>query len=125
MTVEHLRVVHLIDMVSRKDQNVFGIILLYESQVLENGVGRAGIPAAFLSSDIGGQNKYAAAGKVEIPRLAGSDVSVELQGLILRKYADGINAGVGAVGKGEVDNAVAASEGYSRLCHDLGKQTES
>ncbi len=67
----------------------------------------------------GRQDMYAGVHAVEIPRLAGADVFVQLERLILRQNADGIDAGVHTVGKREIDNAILASERHCGLCKVL------
>lgn len=42
---QHLRHIHLIDMVGAKDAHVGGVCVVYQVEVLEDGVGRAPIPA--------------------------------------------------------------------------------
>ena len=68
---------------------------------------------------------YAGVHTVEIPRLAGTDVFVQLERLILCQNTHGLNAGVHTVGKRKVDNTVLASKRNSRLCEVLGKNTEA
>ena len=52
---------------------------------------------------------------VQIPGLAIPNVIVELQGLILGENTHGLNAGVYAVGKGKIDDAVLAAERHRGL----------
>ena len=54
-------------------------------------------------------------GLVESPGLAVTDVFVELQGLILGENPHGVDAGVNAIGQGEIDDAVFTAEGYGRF----------
>ena len=44
MEVQHHLVVHLIDVVSGQNQNIFRIVILHICQILINGIRRAGIP---------------------------------------------------------------------------------
>ena len=62
---------------------------------------------------------YAGIHAVEIPRLAGADVLVQLKRLILRENADGFDAGIHTVGEREIDNAILASERHCGLCKVL------
>ena len=52
---------------------------------------------------------------VQAPRLAIADVLVQLQRLVLREDAHGVDAGVNAVGKREINDAVFPSEGDGGL----------
>ena len=108
---QHLVIVHFVHMIAREDEHAVGIIHLDEVHVLIDGVGRAGKPRPALPRAlIRGQDVHAAVDAVEVPCLAAADVAVEQQGLVLREYADGVDAGVGAVGQREVDDAVLAAE---------------
>ena len=60
---------------------------------------------------------HAAVRAVEIPRLAGADVAVELQRAVLGQDAHGVNAGIGAVGQGKVDDAILAAKCHGGLGH--------
>ena len=63
----------------------------------------------------------AAVRAVKIPRLAVAQIGVQLQRLILGEHADGVDAGIDAVGQGKVDDAVLAAEGDGGLCHMTGQ----
>ena len=108
---QHLVIVHFVHMVAREDEHAVGIIHLDEVHVLIDGVGRAGKPRPALPRAlIRGQDVHAAVDAVQIPRLTAADVAVEQQRLVLREHADGVDAGVGAVGQRKVDDAVLAAE---------------
>ena len=122
MGAEHLGIVHLVDMVTGEDEHMIGIIHLDEVHVLIDGVGRAGEPGAlFPGALIRREDVNAAVLGIEIPRLAAADIAVQTQRLILREHTHGVNAGVGAVGEREIDDAVLAAEGHVGLCH-LGRE---
>ena len=111
MRAEHFIIVHFVHMVAREDEHAVGVIHLDEVHVLIDGVGRAGKPRPALPRAlIRGQDVHAAVDAVQIPRLTAADVAVEQQRLVLREHADGVDAGVGAVGQREVDDAVLAAE---------------
>ena len=120
----HLGVVHLIDMVAGEDQHIVGIISVNERDILCDGISRALIPVGILALLIGREHMHAAVHAVQIPGLAGADVLVELQGLVLGKHAYSLNAGIDAVGEGEVYNAVLSPEGHSGLGDVLCKHTQ-
>ena len=116
MIIHHLGVVHLIDVVAGEDDHILRVEPVDEVDVLIDGVGGALVPALLLVvALIGGQHLGAAMGLVQVPGLAVADVFVQLQGLILGQDAHGIDAGVDAVGQGEVNNAVLAAKGHSGL----------
>ena len=125
VVLQHGVVVHLINMVAGKNQDVIRVILLDKRHVLIDGVCRAAIPVARLARLIGRQNEHAAGGQVQIPRCAGADIGIQFQRHILRQHAHGVNAAVGAVGQREVNDAVLAAVGNSRLCHLLSQDTQT
>ncbi len=113
---DHGGVVHLIDVVAGEDHHVVRVKAVHEVDVLVDGVGGALVPAGLLVvALVGGQHLGAGMGLVQAPGLAVADVLVELQRLILGQDAHGIDAGVDAVGQGEVDDAVLTAEGDGRL----------
>ena len=112
-------------MVAGEDHHIVGIIEVDEADVLVDGVGRALVPGAALAAHVGGQDVDAAGGAVQVPGLAAADVAVELQGAILGQNAHGVDAGIGAVGKGKVDDAVFPAEGDRGLRHFTGQDIES
>ena len=78
-----------------------------------------------MGAEIGRQDVHAAVGDVEVPGLAVADVAVELQRAILGQHADGVDAGVCAVGKGEINDAVLTAKGNARLCHVLRQRVQA
>ena len=115
MSGEHLVIIHLVDMVAGQDQNVLGIILLDEVDILVDGIGGAAVPFAALGSHIGRKHKYAAVAQVEVPRLAGTDIAIKLERLILRENTYSVNLRIGAVRQREIDDAILAAERNCRL----------
>ena len=112
MLAQHVGIVHLVDVVTGENQHVVGVVAFNEPHVLINGVGRAGEPGAFFSRTlIGRKNVDAAVRDVEVPGLAGADIAVELERTVLRQDTDGVDAGVGAVGEGKVDDAILSAKG--------------
>ena len=112
-------------MVARENENIFGVISFDEIDVLVNGVRRSFIPFGSLYLLIRGKNMYSAVGSVKIPRLTVADIVVKLQRLILSQNADGINAGINAVGKRKIDDAVFAAVGHGRLCDFFRQNAEA
>ena len=85
-------------MVAGEYQHVFRIVLIYELNVLIDGVGRSAVPLPGGARNVGRKHEYAAVHPVKIPRLAGAEIGVQRKGLILREHADGVDVGVDAVG---------------------------
>ena len=112
-------------MVAREDEHIIGVKLLDKGQVLIDGVGRAAVPLARFAGVVGGQHIHAAVAYVQIPRRARADIGVELQGLILRQHAHGVDAAVGAVGKRKIDDAILAAKGHGGLGHMAGQHAQA
>ena len=124
--VQHLGVVHLIDMVTGEDEHIVRVVLVHELPVLPDGVGGAAVPVAVLAlGHVGGQHEDAAVVAVEIPVLAGAQIRVEGQGAVLGQHAHRVEAGVDAVAEGEIDDPILAAEGDGRLGHVGGEYAQS
>ena len=122
--VEHLGIVHLVNMVAREDKHILGVVHIDKADVLEDGVGRALVPRSAVRALIRRQDMYAAVCAVKIPWLAGADVAVELQRAVLRQYAHGVNARVGAVRERKINDAELAAERYGGLRHIFREHIE-
>ena len=121
---EHLGVIHLVNVVTRQNEHIIGIVVVDKLYVLINRVRRALIPFARFRAHKGRQHEYTSVQSVEVPRLAVAYVLVELERLILREHAHGVYAAVYAVGQGKVYDAVLRRKGYGGLCHILGEHPE-
>ena len=64
MELKHGIVLHLVNMVARQDENVFGVVTVDKIQILIDGVGGTRIPVGFLLALIRRKNFYAAVGAV-------------------------------------------------------------
>ena len=123
--LEHLAVVHAIQVIARKNQDVLGVVGLDVVEVLRNGVGRARIPGAAGLRLVRRQDRHAAVAAVQIPRLAGTNIGMQQVGAILRQNAHRVDARVGAVGERKVDNAELATKANRRLSDLLGECPQS
>ena len=115
MEIEHFGIIHFIDVVARENHHIIGIIPLDKGDILINGVGGTLVPVGFLLLLVGGQHMHACIVAVQVPGLAVADVVVELQGLILGEHTHSLDAGVYAVGKREINDAVFPAEGHRGL----------
>ncbi len=121
---DHLPVVHLVDVVSRKDEDQVGAVLLQDIDVLVDGVGGSQVPV--FSDSLLGRNEvdeFIQLGVEDVPTL--EDMAVEGKGFVLGEQVDPADSGIQAVAQGEVDDAVDAAEGNGRLGPILGKGIES
>ena len=125
MLTQHGGIVHLINMVAGEDEHVFGVIALYEADVLINGICRAGKPRAlFARALVRRKNVHAAVGHVKVPRLAAAYVAVELERAVLRQHAHGVYPGVCTVGQRKVNDPVLPAEGNAWFCDVLGQRVK-
>ena len=123
--VEHQVIVHLVEMVAGEDDDILGVVAVEKVDVVVNRVGGAFIPFAAGLRGIRRENVHAAPGRVQIPRRARAEIPVEQRRLILDQHADGVNAGVDAVGKGKIDHAVFPAERNGRLGDLLRQNTQT
>ena len=124
VVVDHRAVIHLVDVVTRKNHYRVGPVFADEVQVLVDGIGRAGIPVLPFARLVGLQEPHAAPRTVQIPRLADADVIVEAVGTVLRQHTDRINATVDAVAQGEIDDTEFARKGHRGLGAFFGQYGE-
>ncbi len=113
MLVQHLLGVHAVDVVGAEHDDVVGLFVVEDIEILEDGVGGAGEPAgpaAHLGrhrSDVVAQQRRQPPGLRQVP--------VEAVALVLGEHHDANEAGVHQVGQGEVDEPVVAPERHRRL----------
>ena len=101
------------------------IVPLDKIDILVDGVGCAGVPIGAGALLVGGQGVEAAVQAVQVPGTAIAQVLVEDQRLVLGEHPYGVDAGVDAVGKGEINNPVLTAERHRRLCQLLGEGVQS
>jgi len=109
--LEHEAVVHLVDVVAGEDEDVLGLFGTDGVDVLVDGVGGAGVPV-FRDALHGWEDLDELAefvGDDGSPTFA--DVAVERERFVLGEDVDVAEVGVDAVGEGDIDDAVLASEG--------------
>ena len=119
MEAQEVGVVLLADLVAGQDDDVFGIIAVDEADVLIDGVCSALVPVGAVCLLVRRQGVHTAVQTVQIPRLAVTDVLVQLLGLVLCCDTNGVDIGVDAVGQREVHDAVLTAEGHRRFCRLL------
>ena len=115
MESQHLGIVHLVDVVAGEHHHVVGIIALNKGDILIDGIGGALVPVGLLLLLVRGQHVHARVVAVQVPGLPVADVIVQLQGLVLGEHTHGFDAGVYAVGKGKIDDAVFPTERHRGL----------
>ena len=122
VAVEHLVVVHLVDVVTGEDKQIFRIIRIDEIDVLCDCVSGAAIDiqscVCFLT---GSQNEYAAVFGIKAPEASLCDIAVQQYGFILGQDTDNVDPTVGTVAEREIDNTVFATVSNCWLSNFVGK----
>ena len=115
MEVQHNLIIHLINMISGKDQNIFRIITFHIAQILINGIGCTGIPFTVIASLIRWKYGHSTIVPIEIPRNADADMCIQPEWLILRQHTNRINSGIDTIAEWKIDNSVLAAKCYRRF----------
>jgi hypothetical protein len=111
---QHGAVIHLVDVVAGQDQHVLGVVRRDDVEVLPHGIRRAGVPGG-LQALLGRQQFHELAELSAQMPPAALDVQDQRVRLVLRQNADAPDAGIHAVGKRKIDDAVLAAERHGGL----------
>lgn len=108
-------VVHLVDVVASQNDHVLGPFLFQRVDVLVNGIGGTLVPvfvnALLWRHHVDEFTQFAA----EEMTPTDVDMPVQAHGLVLREDQHFAQAAIQAIGQGEIDDAVGASERHRRL----------
>ena len=119
-------VVHLVDVVAGEHQDRVAGRVLDDVEVAQHRVGRPAIPLGQLAPrDVRLEQLDPALVAVQVPRPAQADVVVEGARVVLGQDDDVVDPGVDAVGQGEVDDPVLATEWDRRLGPFLGQDRQA
>ena len=121
--LEHLLVIHFVDVVAGKNENEIRLLGADGINVLVDGVGGALIPVLG-NAHLGRENfdEFAVAHE---RGPAAADVAIEAERFVLGKDEDAAEVAIEAVGKSDVDDAVDAAEGDGGLGAIAGKRPEA
>jgi hypothetical protein len=111
--VEHLRVVHFVDVIARENEDVFGALAADGIDVLIDGVGGALIPLLG-DAHLRGQD-FDVIAEAGDGGPASADVTIAAKSFVLGEDKNFAEVGIDAVGKGDVDDAVESAEGNCGL----------
>ena len=125
VAAQHIGVVHFIDVVAGQHRHILRIVQIHKADVLINGVGSALVPHRAGGALIGRQDVDAAIHAIQFPRLAVADIVVQLQRPVLGQHAHRVDAGVGTVGQGKINDAEFPAEGNGGLCHVAGQHIQA
>ena len=110
------RVVHLVDVVAREDEDRLRVRVLQDAAVAEDRVGRPAVPLRDATpGDVGLEELDAPLRPIEVPRPPHADVVVERSRVVLGEDDDVVDVGVHAVREREVDDPVLPAERDGRL----------
>ena len=121
--LQHLAVIHLVDVVAGKDDGVVGALAADGIDVLIDGVGGAQVPAggdAHLR-----RQDFDEVAQAHQRRPALADVAVQAERLVLREDEDAAQVAVDAIGKRDVDDAVDAAERERRAWRGRGSAAKA
>ena len=111
-------------MIAPQHHDVFRCMAVHDVDVLEQGIRRALVP--FFRQALLCRQDFHELADLRAQETPGAlQVTDQGMGLVLGEYADAAQAGVDAVGQGEVDDAVLAAEGHGGLGPPLGQPLQS
>ncbi len=115
MVVEHAAVVHLVDVIAAEDEHIRWLLAANGVDILVNRICSAHVPVGACA--LHGREEFVEFSQFlgHYARPAFADVTVERQGLVLRKDVDLAQPRIDAVGKRNVDDSVVATEGNCRF----------
>ncbi len=122
--MEHLHIVHLVDMVAGEDEHIVRLFGVEQKQVLIDRVGGALVP--FFADPLLGWNRgdeFAEFGVQDVPACA--DVAVERVGFVLDEDGDFSKPRVEAIAERKIDNAIFPAKGNRRLGPMFGEGLET
>src|SRR5581483_1652007 len=111
---KHPAVIHLVDVITGKDEHVLGLLGPDGVDVLVNRVSGSHVP--ILANPLHGRedfDKLAEFPGDDVPAFA--DVTIQGKSFVLSKDVDAMQAGVDTVGKSDIDDAIDAAESDGRL----------
>ena len=91
VVVQHLVVVHLVNVVAGEDEDIFRVVHVDEVDVLIDGVGCSAVPFSAFPFLIRRQYKYTAIGYIKVPWCSASNICIQFKRLILCKHTYCIN----------------------------------
>ena len=121
--VDHLVVVHPVEMIAGENQVVVGVVAREVPRRLPHGVGGALIPVRIVRRLLGGQDLDEALAEQVHPVGLG-DVPVERRRVELRQHEDAADVRVQAVADRDVDQPVLAGDRHGRLRSELRQRKQ-
>ena len=114
MCIDHLEIVHAVEVIAREDQVIARIVACEMARGLPHGVRGPLVPMRVVGRLLGREDLHEAVAE-EIHPIRLTDVPVERGRVELREHEDPSDLGVQAVADGNVDEAVFAADRHGRL----------
>ena len=124
MGVEHLAVVHAVQLIARQDEDMFDARLLDVADVFANGVGGAFVPVGAFEGLLCGED-FDESPMEGIEVVGVADVTMQADRVELGQQIDPVQTAVEAVRNGDVNQPVFARQGNGGLRAMLGERIES
>ena len=115
--IQHHFVIHLINMVTGKDQYVVWIILLHISQILINRIGSSCIPFTACTLLIWRKDCNTTFIAVQIPRNTNPNMCIQAERLVLCQHTHRINSRVNTIAQWKIDDTIFTTKSDCRLCN--------
>ena len=97
MKINHIGVIHFVDMVARQDEHIFWIKAVNKVDILVDGISSAVIPSAALLSHIGRENADAGSNLVKGPGATVTDIVIQNIRAVLGKDTDDVDVRIHTV----------------------------
>ena len=110
---KHFGVIHFVDVVTRKNEDIFGTLAADGVNILINGVGGALIP--LLRDAHLGRKDFDKFAEPHEGRPACTGVTAQAKRFVLRENENAAESGINAIGKSDVDDAIESAEGNGGL----------
>ena len=124
MLLEHVAVIHAVELVAGEDDEVVVVPIEEGAEILTDRVGRSLIPGGSLRCLLRGEDLDEA--RAEVVELeAGVDVAVKRGAVELGEHVDAADARVQAVADGDVHETVFSTDRHGRLGAVLGQGEEA
>jgi hypothetical protein len=123
MLVEHVAVIHAVELIAAEDDEVFKTAVEEIGEVLADGIGSALIPARVRGRLLRGEDFHEAAR--ELIELVGRlNVAMQRDAVELREHVDAAQAGVDTVRNRDIDDAIFSAERHCGFAAVFGEWVE-
>ena len=110
-------IIHLIDMVTGKDQYIIRVILLHISQILIDRIGSSCVPFTACALLIRRKDCDTTFIAVKIPRNTDTDMCIQAERLVLCQHTHRVNSRVNTIAQWKIDDTIFTTKSDCRLCN--------